>query len=455
MRRLKTKAARDHEDGVSSPTARSDLGVTSSFAEPPPGLGNFAGGPTSFEKLCARISSCVPARIPQMLAELEANGISAADSVTVREYLIERFWHCLQHGFASVGATIVVATRSWQTSLSLACIDAVDARSPERPKIVEIFLSCPDFPPNLRSGLLDRLSPECAIKLIRKNNFDLRTFPSHFQHAVFKELAWICSQFEFNQVFGTLLISAIACYPDVPVLAFVKHRLPHFFDAAKKSFLENPRAQLLPSLPPPEPTPSGYSVPSHVNMRLVSDATGLLECIDMVRGNLTIGIDMEWSGTGVLSHPSGQAPADLIQIGNSPSAMHCSVFLLDTRAIQQQVNLVEILVRELFSPEHTVLVCDFSADKLALAAAFPQAKFPDMVAPPLLDLSVTCGKTKKSLSNLAKDICQVNLSKSWQICGWNLRPLLPSQLEYATSDVLVMHLVHEQQQMASQLKSGR
>jgi hypothetical protein len=58
---------------------------------------------------------------------------------------------------------------------------------------------------------------------------------------------------------------------------------------------------------------------------LVSDATGLLECIDMVRGNLTIGIDMEWSGTGVLSHPSGQAPVDLIQIGNSPSAMHCSV----------------------------------------------------------------------------------------------------------------------------------
>ena len=154
MRRLKTKAARDHEDGVSCPTARSDLGVTSSVAEPPPGLGNF-GGPTSFEKLCARISSCVPARIPQMLAELEANGISAADSVTVREYLIERFWHCLQHGFASVGATIVVATRSWQTSLSLACIDAVDARSPERPKMQKYA----DFK---RSWLAATLSPRFA-----------------------------------------------------------------------------------------------------------------------------------------------------------------------------------------------------------------------------------------------------------------------------------------------------
>ena len=451
MRRLKTKAAREH-DHVSSPTAQSGSGLLS-FAEPSPGLGDVA---TSFEKLAARISSCVPARIPEMLAQLEASGISAVHNVTVREYLIERFWHCLQHGFASVGATIVVATRSWQTSISLACMDAVDERSPEMVKIADIFLSCPEFPPLLRGGLLDRLSPDCAIKLIRKHRFDLRTFPAHFQHAVFKELAWICSQFEFNQVFGTLLISAIACYPDVPVLAFVKHRLPHFFDRTKKSFLENPSAHLLPSLPPPSPSPSGYSVPSHVNIRFVRDATGLLECIDLVQENLTIGIDMEWSGTGVLSHPSGQAPADLIQIGNSPTAMHCSVFLLDCSAIQQEVILVETLFRELFSPSRTVLVCDFSADKLALAAAFPQAKFPNMVAPQLLDLSITCGKGKKSLSSLAKDICQVNLSKSWQICGWNLRPLLPSQLEYATSDVLVMHLVHEQLlQMQSQFKPGR
>jgi len=451
MRRLKTKAPREH-DHVSSTTVQSGSGLLS-FAEPSSGLGDVA---TSFEKLTARISSCVPARIPDMLAQLDANGISAVHNVTVRENLIERFWHCLQHGFASVGAMIVVATRSWQTSISLACMDAVDQRSPEMVKIADIFLSCPEFPPILRVGLLDRISPDCAIKLIRKHHFDLRMFPAHFQHAVFKELSWICHQFEFNQVFGTLLISAIACYPDVPVLAFVKHRLPHFFDATKKLFLQNPSAHLLPCLPPPLPSPSSYSVPSHVNIRFVRDATGLLECINLVQENLTIGIDMEWSGTGVLSHPSGQAPADLIQIGNSPTAMHCSVFLLDCSAIQQEVNLVETLFHELFSPSRTVLVCDFSADKLALAAAFPQAKFPNMVAPQLLDLSITCGKGKKSLSSLAKDICQLNLSKSWQICGWNLRPLLPSQLEYATSDVLVMHLVHEQLlQIQSHFKPGR
>jgi hypothetical protein len=168
----------------------------------------------------------------------------------------------------------------------------------------------------------------------------------------------------------------------------------------------------------------------------------------MIRANSTLGMDMEWSGTGVLSHPSGQAPADVIQIGNSPSARFCSVFLLDTKAIRREVDLVQTLFSELFSPARTVLVCDFSADRLALSAAFPFVELPDMPAPQLLDLSLTCGKGKNSLSSLAKDFCELNLSKSWQICGWNFRPWLPSQLEYATSDVLVMHLIHEQQQKA-------
>jgi hypothetical protein len=91
-------------------------------------------------------------------------------------------------------------------------------------------------------------------------------------------------------------------------------------------------------------------------------------------------------------------------------------------------------------------VCDFSADRLALSAAFPDVTFPDMAAPQLRDLSLTGGKVKKSLSSLAKEFCEINLSKSWQICGWNFRPWLPPQLEYAAADVLVLHMVHEKQQ---------
>jgi hypothetical protein len=394
--------------------------------------------------------------MPQLLSkfkDLQKGGFCAIEGAAVCAGLTQRFWDCLQHGLTSLAATLIVTFHLWDSSMVLACVDAADARRGDRALVVDIFLSCPNFPPQLIDCALAKLSPDCAIKSIRKRQLDLRTFPSIFQHAVFKELAWICSQFEFNQVFGTLLLSAITYYPDVPVLAFVKQRLPHFFHPCRKLFLQNVCAELLPSLPAPTAAQSGsYSVPSHVNMRLVSDALGLLECIEMVRANSTIGIDMEWSGTGALIHPGGQAPADIIQIGNSPSALHCSVFLLDTKAIRQETNLVQILFCELFSPSRIVLVCDFSADRLALYAAFPEAIFPNMEHPQLLDLSISCGKCKKSLSSLAKDVCQINLSKSWQICGWNFRPWLQSQLEYAVCDVLVMHLVHEQQQVASRLQ---
>jgi hypothetical protein len=452
MRRLKTKAARDQ--GLSSPTSPlSRPGAKLPSSEPSVSRSTVSSDACSVEELTSQISSCPPARIPQFLDILKQRRICAIENAALCACLTERFWHCLEHGHSSVGAAIIVESQLWESAMTLACVDVVDARSPERARIVEIFSASPDIPIHLLSDVLDKVSPDCAIKLIRKRHIDFRSFPSLYQFAVFKELAWICSQFPFNQVFGTLLISAIACYPDLPVLAFVKERLPHFFDASKKSFLENPSALLLPSLSPPVKTPTdSYSVPSHVNMRLVSDALGLLECIEMIRANSTIGIDMEWSGTGVLSHPSGQAPADVIQIGNSPSALFCSVFLLDTRAIRHEVHLVQTLFCELFSSAHTVLVCDFSADRLALSAAFPEVKLPNMAAPQLLDLSLTCGKVKKSLSSLAKDFCQLSLSKSWQICGWNFRPWLPSQVEYATSDVLVMHMIHEQQQGAAHLQ---
>jgi hypothetical protein len=449
MRRLKTKAARDHRDvdGISSSPATSASGT--SF-ENSASLRNSVSGSLLAEELVSQISSSLPDRLLQLLATLKSRGVLDIESAALRACLVERFWHCLQHGFISVGASIIVCSQLWEPPMFvLACVAAADPRSSEKAGIVDTFLSCPNFPEQLVGSVLEKLSPDFAIKLIRKHHFDLCTFPLFKQYAVFKELAWICSQFDFNQVFGTLLISAIASYPDIPVLAFVKQRLPHFFDSSKQLFLTNPSAHLLPSLPPPLLTPSdSYSLPSHVNMRLVTDRLGLLECIRMVCSNLVIGLDMEWSGCGALSHSTGQVPADVIQIGNSPSALLCSVFLLDARAVRHEVSLIETLFCEMFSPARTVLVCDFSADRLALSAAFPQAKFTSMVAPQLLDLSLTCGKRKKSLSSLAKEFCHVNLSKSWQICGWSFRPWLPSQLEYATIDVLVMHMIYEQQQVS-------
>lgn len=450
MRRLKTKAARDARDvdGISSapkpPPSESGVSFENSSS-----LRNVVSGRSLPEELVSQISSCLPDRLPQLLAKLKSRGVCDFESAALRACLMERFWHCLRHGYISVGASIIVSSRLWECPIILAVIEAADARSSEKAGIVDMFLSCPNFPEHLIGSMLEKLSPDSAIKLIRKHHFDLGTFPLIKQHAVFKELAWICSQFEFNQVFGTLLISAIACYPDVPVLSFVKQRLPHFFDSCKQLFLTSPSAHLLPSLPPPSLTPSdSYSLPSHVNMRLVTDRLGLLECIRMVRSNAVIGLDMEWSGCGC-QNSCGQVPADVIQIGNSPSALLCSVFLLDTWAVRHEVDLVESLFCEMFSPARTVLVCDFSADRLALSAAFPEAKFTNMVAPQLLDLSLSCGKRKQSLSSLAKEFCHVNLSKSWQICGWGFRPWLPSQLEYAAIDVLVMHMIHEQQPVSS------
>lgn len=447
MRRLKAKAARDHHD-ASSPTAPSrsapkplTVELSSSFANAASG----ASAATFDEELVSQIASSSLVRIPQLLAAVKERRGCAAECAAVRACLTERIGHCLQGGLASVGAAIIVNSQLWELPMIVACIDAVDARSSERSRMVDSFLCCPSFPERFLGDVLERVSPDFAIKSIRKRRIELRSFPLLYQHAVYKELTWICAQFEFNQVLGTLLISAIACYPELPVLAFAKERLPRFFDARKKAFLENPSAPLLPSLPPPATAPSCYSVPSHVNVQYVSDASGLLQCIAMVRTNSIVGMDMEWSGAGVLSHAFGQPPADVIQIGNSPSSLLCSVFVLDTRAIRHEVSLVQTLFHELFSSTRTVLVCDFSADRLALSAAFPDVTFPDMAAPQLRDLSLTGAKVKKSLSSLAKDFCEIDLSKAWQICGWNFRPWLPSQLEYAAADVLVLHMVHEKQ----------
>ena len=448
MRRLKAKAARDHHDASSPAPSRSGskppcVELSSSLAD----VASGASAATVDEELVSQISSSALVRIPQLLAAAKERGSCAVECAAVRACLTERIWQCLQGGLASVGAAIIVNSQLWESlPMILACIDAVDARSSERARIADAFLCSPSFPERFLGDVFERVSPDFAIKSIRKRHVELRSFPLLYQHAVFKELTWICSQFEFNQVFGTLLISAIACYPELPVLAFAKERLPRFFDARKKAFLQNPSAHLLPSLPPPATAPSCYSVPSHVNVQCVSDASGLLQCIDMVRTNSIVGIDMEWSGAGVLSHAFGQPPADVIQIGNSPSSLLCSVFLLDTRAIRHEVSLIQTLFHELFSSTRTVLVCDFSADRLALSAAFPDVTFPDMAAPQLRDLSLTGGKVKKSLSSLAKEFCEINLSKSWQICGWNFRPWLPPQLEYAAADVLVLHMVHEKQQ---------
>jgi hypothetical protein len=458
MRRFKTKAVREpHEvHGKSRSTSQTVTGAKSSVSpscEVCPSLGNTFRGTCSAEESAAQILRSDLSRVPQLLAIIKDGGTCAIESAALRSSLTQRFWECLQHGLASLGASILVSSHLWESSMVVACIEIAGVHSSEGARIVDIFLSCPDMPTHLIDSALMKLSPDCGLKLVRKRQVDIRMFPSIFQHAVFKELAWICSQFEFNQVFGTLLLSAITSYPEIPVLTFVKQRLPSIFNASKKLFLQNPSAHRLPSLPPPVSTPSeSYSIPSHVNMRLVVDASGLLDCIEMVRANFTIGVDMEWSGTGNVAHSCGHTPADLIQIGNSPSASFCSVFLLDTMAVRREVNLLQILFCELFSPAHIVLVCDFSADRLALSAAFPEVTFPRMVAPQLLDLSLCDGKRKKSLSSLASDTCQINLSKSWQICGWNFRPWLQSQLEYATCDVLAMHLVYEQQQIRSRVQ---